>query len=98
MTKENIELKSEILRQKQPTITNNEIDCGNVKQSIRPVSMYETREGIKCDMIQNVQVRKKYILAYLLHNVFLQKHHIKAMVQHIKQCIFIIIKIILNIY
>lgn len=84
MTKENIELKSEILRQKQPTITNNEIDCGDVKQSIRPVSMYETREGIKCDIIQNVQVRKKYILAYyLLYNVFLQKHHIEAMVQHI---------------
>lgn len=56
MTIENAELKSEMLRQKQPAIVNNENECGGVKQPIRPVSMYETREGIKCDTIQNVQV------------------------------------------
>lgn len=58
MTKENAELKCEMLRLKQPTILNNENECSDLKQPIRPVSMYETRERIKCDTINNVQVRK----------------------------------------
>ncbi|VVC45781.1 Hypothetical protein CINCED_3A007521 [Cinara cedri] len=49
VTKENAELKCEMLRQKQPKIINNENECGDIKQPIRPVSMYETREGIKCE-------------------------------------------------
>lgn len=56
MTKENAELKCEMLRQKQPKIINNENECGDIKQPIRPVSMYETREGIKCEP-RNLQVR-----------------------------------------
>lgn len=46
-----------MLRQKKPTI-NNKNECGDVKQPIRPVSMFETREGIKSDIIQNAQVKK----------------------------------------
>lgn len=56
VTIENAELKSEMLRQKQPTIVSNKNECAGVKQPVRPVSMYETREGIKCDTIQNVVV------------------------------------------
>ncbi|KAL4091738.1 hypothetical protein QTP88_026384 [Uroleucon formosanum] len=56
ITKENVELKCEMLRQKQPALVINENECGDVKQPIRPVSMYETREGIKCDMIRSIQV------------------------------------------
>lgn len=59
MTKENADLKCEMLRQKQPMAINNENECGDKKIMIRPVSMFETREGLKCDIIQNVQVRKK---------------------------------------
>ncbi|XP_060850866.1 ARF GTPase-activating protein GIT2 isoform X1 [Rhopalosiphum padi] len=55
VTKENLELKCEMLRQKQPTLAINENECGDVKQPIRPVSMYETREGIKCDMNRSTQ-------------------------------------------
>lgn len=57
MTKENAELKCEMLRQKQATMTINENECNDIKQPIRPVSMYETREGIKCGT-RNLQVRK----------------------------------------
>lgn len=57
MTKENAELKCEMLRLKRPTLNNIENECGDVKQPIRPVSMFETREGIKSDIIQNVPVR-----------------------------------------
>jgi len=46
-----------MLRQKQPTVVINENECGDFKQPIRPVSMYETREGIKCDMNRSIQVR-----------------------------------------
>lgn len=46
-----------MLRQKQAIMINNENECSNIKQPIRPVSMYETREGIKCET-QNLQVRK----------------------------------------
>lgn len=46
-----------MLRQKQPAVVINENECGDVKPPIRPVSMYETREGIKCDMNQSIQVR-----------------------------------------
>lgn len=45
-----------MLRQKQPLVISNENESGDVKQHIRPVSMYETREGIKCDTIRNIQV------------------------------------------
>lgn len=55
MTKENAELKSEMLRQKQPIMLNNENECGDIKLQVRPVSMYETREGIKCDTIRKVR-------------------------------------------
>lgn len=47
-----------MLRQKQPTITNHENESGDVKQPIRPVSMYETREGIKFETTRNIQVSK----------------------------------------
>lgn len=57
MTKENTELKCEVLRQKQPVIINSENESGDVKQPIRPVSMFETREGLKCDSIRNIPVR-----------------------------------------
>lgn len=46
-----------MLRQKQPLVINNENESGDVKQHIRPVSMYETREGIKCDAIRSIQVK-----------------------------------------
>jgi len=55
VTKENAELKCEMIRQKQPTMINNENNCGDIKPHIRPVSMYETRVGIKCDMIRKVR-------------------------------------------
>jgi len=61
ITKENVELKCEMLRQKQPALVINENECGDAKQPIRPVSMYETREGIKCDMIRSIQVRNYLI-------------------------------------
>lgn len=46
-----------MLRQKQPALVINENECGDIKQSLRPVSMYETREGIKYDINRSVQVR-----------------------------------------
>jgi hypothetical protein len=58
VSKENAELKCEMLRQKQPLVISNENESGDVKQHIRPVSMYETREGMKCDTIRNIQVSK----------------------------------------
>lgn len=56
VTKENAELKNEMLRQKQPQMIDSENEC-DVKQHSRPMSMYETRERIKCDMIRNIKVR-----------------------------------------
>lgn len=54
MSKENAELKCEMVRQNQPTVVNNgNNEYGDTKPT-RPVSMYETREGIKCDVIQKV--------------------------------------------
>jgi len=47
----------------------NENEYGDVKQPIRPVSMYETREGIKCDMIRSIQVRNYLIQPLLRYNV-----------------------------
>jgi len=46
-----------MLRQKQPALVINENECGDIKQPLRPVSMYETREGIKCDINRSAQVR-----------------------------------------
>lgn len=45
-----------MLRQKQPIMSSFENDCGDVKQPVRPVSMYETREGLKCNVTRNIQV------------------------------------------
>lgn len=58
MTKENAELKCEMLRQKQPTVLHSENEYSDVKQPIRTMSMYETRERMNCSMIQNIEVRK----------------------------------------
>jgi len=55
MTKENAELKCEMIRQKQPTCINKGNEYSDIKPHTRPVSMYETREGIKCDMIKKVR-------------------------------------------
>lgn len=55
ITKENAELKCEMLRQKQPIMLNNENEYGDIKLQVRPVSMYETREGIKCDTFRKVR-------------------------------------------
>lgn len=53
-----------MLRQKQPLVISNESD--GVKQHTRPVSMYETREGIKCDTIQSIQVSKNHIIVLIV--------------------------------
>lgn len=58
VTKENAELKCEMLRQKQPTVMNSENEYSDVKQPIRTISMYETRERMKCSLIQSIKVRK----------------------------------------
>lgn len=51
-------MKCEILRQKQPIVINSENEHNDVKQPIRTISMYETREKVKFSMIQDIKVRK----------------------------------------
>ncbi|XP_050437119.1 ARF GTPase-activating protein GIT2 isoform X2 [Adelges cooleyi] len=56
VTKENSELKCEVIRQRQPTTTVNHVnEAGDMKQLVRPVSMYETREGPKNEIKRNTQ-------------------------------------------
>lgn len=66
MTKENADLKCEMLRQKQPIISSVENDCGDFKQPVRPVSMYETREGLKSNVPRNIQVNKLCVIKTFL--------------------------------
>ncbi|XP_050533134.1 ARF GTPase-activating protein GIT2 [Daktulosphaira vitifoliae] len=54
VTKENSSLKCEMLRQRQPILTNIN-ESSDVKQQTRPVSMYETRKIPKSDVKRNTQ-------------------------------------------
>lgn len=72
MTKENSELKCEVIRQRQPTTTVNHVnEAGDMKQLVRPVSMYETREGPKNEIKRNTQVRS--LLCTTVHTYQVQK-------------------------
>lgn len=63
VTKENSNLKCEILRQRQPIVTNIN-EPSDMKQQIRPVSMYETREISKSDIKRNTHVNTIFLTYY----------------------------------
>lgn len=54
-----------MIRQRQPTsIVNHVNEAGDMKQLVRPVSMYETREGPKNEVKRNTQVRNSLCTTY----------------------------------